>query len=124
MRSRRGKLALAGLCASAVLVVGAQPAAAIHQGATLDCGSAGTFTLKATDTGAGLFPPSFFQVELLLRDGHQVGTMVPFQVYVNGSLQTISTGAANAVGSQHGLSTCSFTGSDGSQVVLIGILNV
>jgi hypothetical protein len=124
MRSRRGKLALAGLFAAAVLVIGAQPAAAIHQGATLDCASAGTFTLKAADTGAGLFPPSFFQVELLTRNGVVVGTMVPFQVYVNGSLQTIPTGAADAVGSQHGLSTCSFTGSDGSQVVLIGILNV
>ena len=30
-----------------------QPASAFHAGATVDCGSAGTFTIKATQTGAG-----------------------------------------------------------------------
>jgi len=124
MRSRRGKLALAGFLATGLIGFGAQPALAIHQGATVDCGSAGTFTLKAAETGAGLFPPSFFQVDLLRTNGTPAGTMVPFQVYVNGVLQSIDTGADDALADHLGLSTCSFTGSDGTQVVLIGVLNL
>ena len=124
MRTRRGKLAFAGLLATGLLAFGAQPALAIHQGATVDCGSAGTYVLNATETGAGLFPPSFFQVDLLRTDGTPAGTMIPFLVYVNGSLQSIDTGADEALAGHHGVATCSFTGSDGTQVVLVGILNL
>jgi hypothetical protein len=125
MWSRR-RMAIAGLLATASLGLLAQPAAAIHHNATLDCGSAGTFTIKTAETGAGLFPPSFVQVDLLTQDGKKVGTLVPFAISINGQPLELVGGshAADAVGDQVGFATCSFTGSNGDYVVLQGILNL
>ena len=125
MWSRR-RTAIAGLLATASLGLLAQPAGAIHQHATLDCGSAGTYILKTAETGAGLFPPSFVQVDLLTRDGTKVGTLIPFAISINGEpLEVASFGhAADAVGANVGFATCSFTGSNGDYVVLQGILNL
>jgi hypothetical protein len=120
-------MAVAGLLATASLGLLAQPAAAIHQNATLDCGTAGTFTIETATTGAGLFPPSFVQVDLLGRDGKKVGTLVPFAISINGQpIQTVGNyqAAADAVGDNVGFATCSFTGSNGDYVVLQGILNL
>ena len=123
-RSRR-RMVLVALLAMAALGLLAQPAAAIHQNATLDCGNAGTYTIKAADTGAGIFPPSFFQVALLTQNGKKVGTLIPFEVTVNGIRQDL-VGAPqdDAVGSNVGFATCSFTGSNGDYVVLVGLLNL
>jgi hypothetical protein len=123
MWSRR-RMAFAGLLATASLGLLAQPAAAIHHNATLDCGSAGTFTINTAETASGLQPPSFFQVDLLARDGKKVGTLVPFQVFINGQLQSIDTAADDALAAHVGLATCSFTGSNGDFVVLVGLLNL
>lgn len=122
--SVRWRMALVGLLAAASLGLVAQPAAAIHHNATIDCGSAGTYTIKTATTPVGLQPPSFFQVDLLSRDGKLVGTLVPFQVFINGQLESAQTAADEAVGDHVGFATCSFTGSNGDYVVLIGLLNL
>jgi hypothetical protein len=53
MSMRRG---ITVLTVGALVVLGtlAQPAGATHAGAIADCGSAGTFTVKAQDNGAGV----------------------------------------------------------------------
>jgi hypothetical protein len=126
MRSVRRRMVVAGLLATALLGLVVQPAAAIHQNATLDCGSAGTYTIQTATTGAGLYPPSFIQVDLLGLDGKVVGTLVPFEVSINGEpLQLVGGGnAADNVGDHVGFATCSFTGSNGDYVVLVGLLNL
>ena len=126
MRSVTWRTAVAGLLATALLGLAAHPAAAIHQGATLDCGSAGTYTIKTTTTPTGRFPPSFIQVDLLGRDGKVVGTLVPFEVSINGQpLQLVGgSNAADAVGDKVGFATCTFTWANGDYVVLVGLLNL
>jgi hypothetical protein len=102
----------------------AQPAAAIHSGATLDCGSAGTYTIKTGENGTSVFKPGFIQVVLLGRDDKVVGTLVPFRASVNGQPLQLVGHAADALEDHHGLATCSFTGSNGDIFVLEGILNL
>jgi hypothetical protein len=90
----------------AILVVGlmAQPATAAHIGATVDCGDAGTFTIRATPNGAGFEAPTIGGV-ILFEEG---GALVPLLAYRNGVLQwgDSATGmAANAVDE----TTCTFT---------------
>ena len=125
MRSRR-RMAIAAVLVTASFGLLAQPAAAIHKNATLDCGSAGTYTITTAETGAGLFPPSFVQVDLLTQDGKKVGTLIPFAISINGQpLEQASFGhAADAVGDNVGFATCSFTGTNGDYVELQGILNL
>jgi hypothetical protein len=118
------RMAGAGLLATASLGLLAQPAAAIHQNATLDCGSAGVYTIETATTPAGLFPPSFIQVDLLGQDGKVVGTLVPFEVSINGEPLQLVGNADDALSGSVGLSTCSFTGSNGDYVVLVGLLNL
>ena len=101
----------------------AAPAAAIHRGATLDCGSDGTYTLKATATPIGDLP-SFVQVDLLGQNGKVVGTLVPFQLSINGEPIQLVGNAADPLDEHVGLATCSFTGSNGDYVVLRGLLNL
>jgi hypothetical protein len=60
MRSLRQRLAISAPAAVLLVALVAQPAAAFHSGAIVDCGSAGTFTIKTSSTGSGLQPPSFF----------------------------------------------------------------
>jgi hypothetical protein len=124
MRSLGWRAAVAGVLATALLGLVAQPAAAIHQGATLDCGSAGTYTIKTATTGAGLYPPSFIQVDLLEQGGKVVGTLVPFEVSINGQWLDMAGNAADPVGDHVGFATCSFTGSYGDYVVLVGLLSI
>jgi hypothetical protein len=63
---RRG---ITGLTVGALVVLGtfAQPAGATHDGAIADCGSAGTFTVKAQDNGAGVQSPGPGELVLLKR---------------------------------------------------------
>jgi hypothetical protein len=125
LRLRR-RIAIAGVLAAAAFGLVAQPAAAIHQHAVLDCGTAGTYPIRVGETGAGLFPPSFVQVDLLTTDGQPAGTLIPFAISINGVwLQFEGLGDPyDALSGSLDLSTCSFTGSNGDYVVLIGILNI
>jgi hypothetical protein len=117
-------MVVAVLFAIALVGLVAQPASAIHHGATIDCGSAGTFTIKTGDTGSSVFKPGFIQVDLLALDGKVVGTLVPFRVSVNGQPVQLVGDAADALEEHHGLATCSFTGSNGDYFVLEGVLNL
>ena len=124
MRSvRRGNF-VAGVFAIALLGLLAQPAAAIHSGATLDCGSAGAYTIKTGENGTSVFKPGFIQVVLLGQNDKVVGTLVPFRVSVNGQPLQLESHPADALEDDHGLATCSFKWSNGDFFVLEGILNL
>ena len=125
MRSVRRRMVVAGVFAVALLGLMAQPAAAIHSGATMDCGSAGTYTIKTGENGTSVFKPGFIQVDLLADDGKVVGTLVPFRAWVNGEpIQLVTDAMALALEAHHGLATCSFTGSNGDFFMLEGVLNI
>lgn len=124
MRSVRRGTFVAVVFALASLGLLAQPAAAIHSGATLDCGSAGTYTIKTGENGTSVFKPGFIQVDLLGQDDKVVGTLVPFRAFVNGQPIQLVGDAADALEDHHSLATCSFTGSNGEFWVLEGILNL
>src|SRR5688500_7957465 len=73
-------IALAALAVTAF----APLALASHGGATVDCGSSGTFTLRVTETGNGDWQaPGPFDM-LLFEEG---GAFKPLEVWVNGSLR-------------------------------------
>ena len=57
MTPLRRRLALVGLVTLAWVSLLAPPAAALHNGATVDCGDAGTFTINAQPNGAGFEAP-------------------------------------------------------------------
>jgi hypothetical protein len=124
MRSVRRGIFVAGVFAIALLGLLAQPTAAVHSGATLDCGSAGTYTIKTGENGTSVFKPGFIQVVLLGRDDKVVGTLVPFRASVNGQPIQLVGDVADALEDHLGLATCSFTGSNGDFFVLEGILNL
>jgi hypothetical protein len=115
---------VAGVFGIALLGLLAQPAAAIHSGATLDCGNAGTYTIETGENGTSVFKPGFIQVVLLGQGDKVVGTLVPFRASVNGQPLQLVSNAADALEGQHGLATCSFTGSNDEFWVLEGILNL
>ena len=119
------RVAIAGVLAAATCSVVAQPVAAIHQNAVLDCGPDGTYPIRTQETGAGLFPPSFFQVDLLTDAGKRAGTLIPFAISINGSwVEFQGVGAYDAVSESIDLATCSFTGANGDEIVIVGILNI
>jgi hypothetical protein len=53
-----------------------------------------------------------------------VGTLVPFEVSINGQWLDMAGNATDPVGDHVGFATCSFTGSNGDYIVLQGILNL
>jgi hypothetical protein len=116
MSMRRPIMALA---VGALVVLGtfAQPAGASHAGAIADCGSAGIFTLKAHDNGAGFQSPGPADV-LVFEEG---GTLTILEFYENGRLlfSNAETGRANNNLEEV---TCSFTTGGGVSFVAIGIL--
>ena len=77
--------------ASAAIVAGALAGLALapatlasHLGATVDCGSDGTYTIRATETGNGSWQaPGPFDI-LLFEEG---GAFIPLEVWVNGNLR-------------------------------------
>jgi hypothetical protein len=113
----RRKLAVIGFAACALTGLLAQPVAALHAGAIVDCGSAGTFTIKTATTGAGLQPPGFFDV--LVFEEH--GTLTVLSLSINGQLRWDVAGVGmlhwNAAGA-----TCSFTLANGDDVEVTGVL--
>jgi hypothetical protein len=123
MKSVSRRMLVAGLLAAGLLGGTAQPAAAIHQGATVDCGSAGIYTLSPRENSVGAFP-SFSAANVLDRDGKPAGTLITFAYSVNGDWFD-QPGAAEAPVGQHvGFTTCTFTAANGFPVVLVGVLNL
>jgi hypothetical protein len=80
-------------------------------GATLDCGSAGTYTLEPAENQVGAFP-SFTAANQLTRDGKVVGTLITFAYAVNGEWFDQEGNAADPLEDKVGLTTCSFTASN------------
>jgi len=117
MTSVRHKLAV--VCFGAVALVGllAQPAAAFHSGAIVDCGGAGKFTIKTATTGAGLFPPSFFDV--LVFEEH--GTLTVLAISINGQL-ILDFAGVGRLHSEAEWATCSFTLANRDDVEVTGVL--
>jgi hypothetical protein len=116
MSMRRRIMALA-VGALGVLGTFAQPVGASHAGAIADCGSAGTFTVKAHDNGAGFQSPAPADV-LVFEEGR---TLAILEFYVNGQLSfsNAQTGRANNNLEEV---TCSFTSGGGVLFTAIGIL--
>jgi len=117
MTSIRHKMAVAGFVAIAWVGLLAQPVAALHTGAIVDCGSAGTFTIKTSTTGAGIFPPSFFDV--IVFEEH--GTLTVHSVSINGQL-IVEVATVGRLQGNAEWATCSFTLANGDDVEITGVL--
>jgi hypothetical protein len=112
--------AAVGLAASALVMLAAfaQSAGATHAGAIADCGSAGTFTVKAQDNGAGTQSPDPGYV-VLFEEG---GALSVQQLYVEGQLvwSAADTGRAKNNVTE---ATCSFRNADpGELFTVVGVL--
>ena len=99
---------------SAVLALAAfaSPAGASHAGATADCGTAGTFTLKATPNRADFQSPAPDKV-ILFEEG---GVLSVRQLYVNGEL-VVTRGATVPHEA-----TCTFTLGAGDTFTVVGTI--
>jgi hypothetical protein len=117
MSMRRAVFGLAA-CALVILCAFPLPAGATHAGATADCGSAGTFTVKAQDTGAGVQFPDPGKL-VLFEEG---GGVTVLEFYIEGQLvwSAAQTGRANNNVSEV---TCWFRNADpGELFTVVGIL--
>jgi hypothetical protein len=106
MSMRRG---ITALTVGALVVLGtfAQPAGATHAGAIADCGSAGTFTVKAQDNGAGVQSPAPDKV-VVFEEG---GTLTVLEFSINGQLVWSAAQTGRASNNVEEV-TCSFRNAD------------
>jgi hypothetical protein len=95
----------------------AQPAAALHNGATANCGTAGTFTIQATPNGAGFESPPFGDA-LLFEEG---GRLSIFVISIDGRV-TFDAAEVGMANNHLEEVTCSFTLANGVHVEVTGIL--
>jgi hypothetical protein len=109
-----GQRRLMPMCFSAVMAFAAfaSPAGASHAGATADCGTAGTFTVKATTNSAEFQSPAPDKL-VLFEEG---GALSVRRLYVNGQL-VLTRGATVPHEA-----TCTFTLGDGPTLTVIGTL--
>src|SRR5215213_584720 len=112
--------AVLGVAVSVLVILGAfpLPAGATHAGAIADCGSAGTFTVKAQDTGAGVQFPDPGKL-VLFEEG---GVVTVLEFYVEGQLvwSAARTGRANNNVTEV---TCSCRNADpGELFTVVGVL--
>jgi hypothetical protein len=117
MSLRRG---VTVLTVGTLVVLGtfAQPAGATHDGAIADCGSAGTFTVKAQDNGAGVQSPGPGTL-VLFEEG---GVLTVFEFSVNGQLLWNAAQTGRAKNNVEEV-TCSFRNADpGELFTVTGIL--
>jgi hypothetical protein len=107
--------AIAALVVLASVGLLAQPAAASHENAIVDCGDAGTFTLRTTP-GGGFFWPG--PTSVLLFDGG--GTLSVLIVFRNDVLlyDDPATGVENNAVEEV---TCSFTLANGDELEITGV---
>ena len=111
-----------GLAASALVMLGAfpQPAGATHAGAVADCGSAGTFTVKAQDTGVGVQSPDPGKL-VLFEEG---GALTVLEFYVEGQLLWSAAQTGRAKNNVTEV-TCSFRNADpGELFTVVGVLTL
>ena len=112
--------AAVGLGASSLVMLGAfaQSASATHAGAVADCGSAGTLTVKAQDTGAGVQFPDPGKV-VIFEEG---GALTVQQFYIEGQLVWSAADTGRAVNNVTEV-TCSFRNADpGELFTVVGVL--
>ena len=108
--------AVAGLVTAGAVGLLAQPAAALHGDAIVDCGSAGTFTLRTTPNGAGFESPPWGDV-LLFEGG---GTLAPLVASADG--RVLWDNASNGMATNNvDEVTCSFTLANGVHVEVTGV---
>jgi hypothetical protein len=110
------KLAVVGLLALASLGLLVQPAAAFHAGATVNCGTVGTFTVRATPNAADFESPPPNAV-LLFDEG---GTLSILEVYRNGQLVWNPAHVGRASNNVEEV-TCSYTLANGVQLQVTGV---
>jgi hypothetical protein len=113
----RRRLALVGLVAAASASLLAQPAAAFHIGQTVDCGDAGTFTIKAQPNGAGFEAPPPGDV-LLFEEGLRLALL---KITIDGVVvfDQAAVGRANNALDEV---TCTFTLANGVPFEVVGLL--
>lgn len=104
----------------AALLIGAQahPVSAHHKGAIVDCGSAGTFTLRAQQTNglSGLQAPGPADV-ILFEEG---GVLILFTFVEDGQVLFDNAATGQAMNSLEEV-TCTFS-IDGRHIEVTGIL--
>jgi hypothetical protein len=101
------------ICSAVVAFAAFAPAAgASHAGATADCGTAGTFTIKATTNSADFQSPAPDKL-ILFEEG---GALSVRRLYVNGQL-VLTRGATVPHEA-----TCTFTLGDGPTLTVIGTI--
>jgi hypothetical protein len=102
----------------AVLAGFAQPAVGSHAGSIVDCGSAGTFTLKAQETGTPIQRPDP-AVVTVFEEG---GALAILSFSINGELifTVAETGQAN---NNIDEVSCSYTTGLGTFIEVTGILS-
>jgi hypothetical protein len=115
--SRRRAITLLTTIALVGLATFAGPAAGSHAGALADCGTAGTFTVKATDNAAGSQSPTPFTA-VVFEGG---GVLTVQEISRNGQL--LFTRASNGR-ARNSLTevTCSFTSLSDGTFTVTGIL--
>ena len=113
----RRRLALAGAVTLVWAGLIVQPAAALHIGAIVDCGDAGTFTIEAQPNGAGFEapPPSG---ALLFEEG---GVLTLLKIVRDGVVvfDAPAVGRANNAVDEV---TCTFELANGVDVEMTGVL--
>ena len=110
---------LAAIAFAITALIASAPAAfGSHAEETLDCGSAGTFVMRATETGAGDHQAPEPSSVLLLEGG---GALTVLEFWVNGQLRfaNASTGRGNNAVTEV---TCSFRNEAGMLFEVNGIL--
>jgi hypothetical protein len=115
--SRRGAVTLLGTITFVGLASLAGPAAGSHAGAIADCGTAGTFTVKATDNAAGSQSPTPFTA-VVFEEG---GVLTVHEISRNGQLLFTRADNGRARNSLTEV-TCSFTSVSDGTFTVKGIL--
>jgi hypothetical protein len=101
------------------LGVYALPASALHAGATADCGSAGTFTIHATQTPLGpLNEQPHPGIVLIFEEG---GVLTVFKLAVNGQVFVDKNETGRAMNNVNEV-TCTFTLPDIGVIEATGVL--
>jgi hypothetical protein len=107
------------LVMAAMLAVYALPASAFHNDATADCGSAGTFTIRATETPLGpLNERPEPGIVLLFEEG---GVLTVFKLALNGEVLVDKNPTGTARNNVDEV-TCTFTLGDIGVIEATGIL--
>ena len=118
LRPFGGRIAAPIAIAAAVLLAAAPAVLASHDGMPVDCGSAGQFTARATQTAAGSHQAPEPGNVLVFEEG---GSLAAFEVWLNGQLRFSIAGTgrdANAVDEV----TCTFSNAAGSYFEITGVL--